>query len=156
MFDNQLLLSFAGAIVLCLAYTWFYEKYFSQTPEEGNTPPLKLSRIGERLRWRLAAVAMYAILSEILWCKVNSWGIYVALLIGAGGYFTGDIVATRVGAYQRTKNQKILHRRLTIIPALLFFYRGTDFRHGNLICTLVLSVALALVLVLILIPEPAE
>jgi len=156
MFDYQLLYSFPGAILLCLLYTWFYEASFSETPEEANAPLLKLSPIGERLRWRLAAVAMYAILLDILTCDVISWGIYVAIVICAGGYFTGDVATTGFGGYALTKHQQVLHRRWAIVPALFVFYRWTDFRRGNLLCTLTLSVALIMVLVLILIPEPAE
>ena len=148
--------SLAGAIVLCLVYTWFYEESVSDGPrEDHNESLLRLSRVGERLRWRLAAIAMYTILADLLFGDVRSWGIYGALLVGVVGYFTGNIVTTGFGSYEISETQQAWHRRFAIVPALLLFYKGTDF-HGNLAGTFVLSASLVVVLILILVPEPSQ
>ena len=105
MFDYQILLFYAGSIVLRLAYTWFYEESISGTREQAGTSLFTLSRKGERLRWRLAAVSMYTILLVVLVCKVNSWGIYAGIAIGVAGYFTGDVATTKFGGYALTPRQ---------------------------------------------------
>jgi hypothetical protein len=117
---------------------------------------LKLSRRGEQLRWRLAALAMGVILFEVCFQKETSWGVYAALAACAAGYFMGDMVTVRGGGgYFLTPEEQATRRRFAIIPTLLLLYKGTDFRQTNF-HIVVLCVALVIVTLLVLIPEPAE
>jgi hypothetical protein len=154
-FDAGLLSSFAISIVFALLYTWFFDQSIPDNPDAGPEPQ-KLSRSGERLRWRIAAICMFAVLAVLLWGNVKSWGAYVAVMIGAAGYFTSNIVTTGVGAYEITASQQSWRRRAALIPAGFVFYRYTDFAGSSLWEVFLLSVALVTALALILVPEPRE
>ena len=118
---------------------------------------LKLSQRGEQVRWRLAALGMCVILFEVFFQKVVSWGVYIALIVCAAGYFTGDMVTTKFGGgYFLTPEERASRRRLMSIPTLLVFYKGTRFSQGNAVYVLVLSIALFTVTLLVLVPEPRE
>ena len=124
-------------------------------PPDERYPPRKLSLLGERLRWRLAAAAMFILFLEVLFRKAD-WGLYVGILMGVAGYFTGDVAVNKYGGMALSRTQQTSRRRLSVIPALSFFYWGTNFRAGNPLHLFVQTVAFCLALFLILGPEPRE
>src|SRR5215472_12926592 len=124
-------------------------------PRDDSRSPHKLSRPVERLRWRLAAAAMFSLLLEVFFRKAD-WGLYAGILVGVAGYCTGDVAANKYGGIALSRTQQASRRRLSLIPALSLFYWGTNFRTGNPFHLFVQSVALFLALLLILGPEPRE
>ena len=117
----------------------------------------KLSRRGERLRWRIIAAAMSVILLEISFRKVTGWGIYPGLICCAAGYFMGDFVTTRFGGgYFLDPSAAAFRRRTVILPALYIFGRGIDFKQENVYYISTFSLAFLIVALLTLVPEPRE
>jgi hypothetical protein len=103
----------------------------------------------------VAALAMTVIFLEVFLGRVSSWGIYLALVFCAAGYFTSDMVTSKFGGYFQTPEEQATRRRFAIIPTLFVFYRGTDFRR-NVFDAVVLGAALIIVASLVLVPEPRE
>jgi hypothetical protein len=68
-------------------YGWLYLGWLDRLDAASDDTLLQLTRKGERLRWRTAAVAMWIVLLEVCLRRVVSWGIYLAVFAGATGYF---------------------------------------------------------------------
>jgi len=149
-------LQFFIAIGLAAAYVWVYESWLSDdatSSEEQTSSLLSLSTKGERMRWRLANIAIIVVLLEVLFKGVHSWGIYFALLIVAGAYLSSPFLVKGGEGIALTPRQQSTRRRWAIVPAFLVLYRGTDFRVQPVNAVLLVSAGLAFVL-LILVPEP--
>lgn len=118
---------------------------------------LKLSLRGERLRWRAAAFAMAVIFLEVFCGRAYGWGIYAGVIVCAAVYFTGDMATTRLGGgYFLAPSDRAWRRRWMMLPAVLVFGKGTDFRHASAFHVFVLSLAFLSVVLLLLVPEPRE
>ena len=108
------------------------------------------------MRWRWANVAILAVGFEVALGYVCSWGILIELLVVAAGYLSGPHLTKRFGGeIGLTPGQQATRRRWTIVPALLFLFKGTDFR-AELFHAYFLVFAGSLFALLILVPEPRE
>jgi hypothetical protein len=142
-----------------LAYCWLYESWLSDdglSSAEEERSLFRLSRDGEKMRWRLANVAILAIAFEVGFSGVRSWGICVALAVVAFGYLSGPHLTTRYGGeIDLTPSQQATRRRWAIAPALLFLFKGTNF-HVEPYNAYLLAFSGTIFAVLILVPEPRE
>jgi len=108
------------------------------------------------MRWRLANAAIIAILLEIMFNGVRSWGILVALVFVAAGYLSGPRMKMRFGGeIELTPSQQATRRRWVILPVALALFKGTDFRSQSGWAVLLVLAGLVFA-VLIIVPEPPE
>jgi hypothetical protein len=146
-------------IAAAAAYCWLYESWLSDdglSASEENRSLLRLSNSGEKMRWRLANIAILAVILEVALNRVRSWGILVELLVVAIGYLSGPHLTTRFGGeIDLTPAQQATRRRWAVVPALLFLFKGTDFRVAPFHAYF-LVFAGSLLALLILVPEPRE